>query len=175
MTQWNGGNGYPPGGGGFPQQPQQGFPQPQQGFPQPQQQYAPPATFGGGGRGGDPFAGLNEADPSGDRLPFFEPGLYSCTVDKIVLETSRKNQTHYKISCVIDESTNPARPAGTRAICFIDMDNADMRGKNLKRFLAAVFGVNPEQDLPPSAQFPQGWSPKGPVAPDGRPWNQVAI
>lgn len=170
MNQWNGGNGYPPGGGGFPQQ--GGFPQPQQGgFPQPQQQrFSPPASFGGGA---NPFGGINDADPTGSRLPYFEPGSYLVVIDDIKYKEARSGKSFYIIETTIEQSNNPVRQVGTPAACMIDMSNKDMRGVNLKRFLGAALGVDPESDcILPGGQH---WSPKGPVAPDGRPWDHVAM
>jgi len=144
---WNNNGGFPGGGHG-------GFPAPQQHFP------AAPA-FGGGG-GGNPFGGINEADASGQSLPYFEDGDYLVRIDTLKYVNSRKGGSLVFIETTIVESSNPNRPAGMQVSASVKL-NSDMGPINYKRFMIAAMGYK-ISDLPP----------KSPVAPDGKTWDAHA-
>lgn len=150
--------GIPPGQQWAPQQgPQQWGPQPQAWTP-PQQQQPQQQAFD------NPFQSLNDADPTiGGGHPFFDDGLYRCRIDSLKLIKSRKGKLLYVIQCLILESTNPEAPPGSMRSSMIDMSNADMRDRNMKHWIAAVLNSDPRLEVH-----------KGPVAPDGRPWDQHA-
>lgn len=173
--QWGGG-GYGPPQGGYPQQPQQpqnGYGGPPQGAypPQygPQGGYGPPQGGYGPPQGGygaqNPFAMLNNADPTGGSgAPLYLDGMYIVRLERIAMVESRKGKTLYIVEGFILQSTCPQRPAGTNAASMIDMSNQDMRDKNLKKFLVAALGGDPRDERH-----------KGPVAPDGRSWEEHAV
>jgi len=154
--------------GGQQQPPQQW--QPQQNWQQPQQPpqhfapqgYQPPPVQTPAGTRVDNnlFYNLDGADPSGgSRNPVFLPGQYRVELGALKLINTRKGTTQLIIEAVVLESSVPDRPPGTRCSGFINMSNVDTRDRNVKRFLCAVLGANPQEDR---------W--KGPVAPDGRSW-----
>jgi hypothetical protein len=107
---------------------------------------------------------LNGADPTGVSYPYLEDGTYVLNIDRIQVRPSRKGKLLYIIEIIVAQSTNPSRPAGMKCSAFIDLSNEDMRDKHMKQFIAAALGSDPQLEVH-----------KGPVAPDGRAWDQNAV
>lgn len=99
--------------------------------------------------GQNPFAGITSGDQAGGaRYPFLggdkgDPlnGDYKLSIHQIVIRG--RSKPNYIVEVDILESNQPQRPAGMRCVCFIDIHNADTRGKHLCGLICAIYGYDP--------------------------------
>jgi hypothetical protein len=109
------------------------------------------------------FPTLDSGDQSiGARYPFLEDGTHRLVIHRIAVRG--RSKAMFIIESEVLETNNTECPPGSRRSSFIDLTNADMRGKNIAGFLAAVFGVEPTTLAKGSTTTP--W--------DGRTWTEYA-
>lgn len=85
------------------------------------------------------FKKLNQADASGDKKPWFEPGHYQVRIAKCKAFDDRRGNPLCVIEAEVLESDNDVVKVGGTYSQIIKM-NQDMGPINLKRFLIAAWG-----------------------------------
>ena len=93
----------------------------------------------------DIFGAIDKADARGQRNPYLVDGNYLLEIDKVQLKKARDKRTYYLVEAKILESDNNERPIGMMVTWMTDVDN-DMGPINIKRFLAAVCGIDPNSE-----------------------------
>lgn len=88
------------------------------------------------------FAGIDDVDPNGQRNPYLEEGSYVLEVESCRILDSRDKRTYYLVELKVIESDNDSRPADMMVTWMTDLDK-DMGPVNVKRFIAAVNGIDP--------------------------------
>jgi hypothetical protein len=88
------------------------------------------------------FQGFNEAQVGGKGVYFLD-GLYQVEIQEVLVKTSRKKDLLYIVECKILKSTNAGRNPGMECSQVINLKHDAAMG-NVKRFLAAAFGIDPE-------------------------------
>jgi hypothetical protein len=99
--------------------------------------------------GQNPFSGITSGDQAGGaRYPFLggdkgDPlnGDYKLNIHQIVIRG--RGKPNYIVEVDILESNQPQRPPGMRCVCFIDITNADTRGKHLCGLISSIYGYDP--------------------------------
>lgn len=87
------------------------------------------------------FASIDKAKVSGGGV-YFLPGKYVVEIERCFTLKSRKNAHLAIVECLIKESDNPARSAGTRASWVSNLDGQDAAMGNIKAFLAIANGLD---------------------------------
>lgn len=91
------------------------------------------------------YGDVDNADATGNRNPYFVAGTYKCKIVAIREHTSRppKKEPFYIIDAEILESDVESRPVGMVCSHMIKV-NQDMGPINIKRFLLASNGLDPQ-------------------------------
>lgn len=87
------------------------------------------------------FGGLGQAKVG--KSLYYEEGSYVVEILNCLLKKNRKGQERFIIETKVHESSNPKRPVGCQPAQVITMEN-DMAFPNIKGFIAAVLGVEPD-------------------------------
>lgn len=93
----------------------------------------------------DWFAAIDEADAKGQRNPYLLKGQYLLQVQHIELKKARDKTVYYLVELKILWSDNPDRPEGM-TVTWMPKTSSDMGPINIKRFLAACYGIEPNSD-----------------------------
>ena len=93
----------------------------------------------------DIFASIDKVDARGQRNPYLIEGDYLLEVEKIQLKKARDRRVFYLVEAKILESNNAERPIGMTVSWMTDVDQ-DMGPINIKRFLAACIGIDPNSE-----------------------------
>lgn len=88
------------------------------------------------------FSGVTDADPTGKRNPYFQPGNYKVKIDSVMTKTSRQGVLFFIVEATILESDVDELKPGTQC-SWLTKINSDMGPINIKRFVAACQGLDP--------------------------------
>lgn len=91
------------------------------------------------------FGSIDNADARGQRNPYLTDGNYLLQIKGCTLKKARTKRNFYLVEFTILESDNEERPAGMTVTWMTDVDN-DMGPINIKRFLAAAAGIDPNSE-----------------------------
>lgn len=94
---------------------------------------------------GDPFAAVDTVDAQGQRNPYLLEGQYLLKVERIELKVSRDRVQYYLVELSVVYSDNPERPQGMM-VTWMTKLFSDMGPINVKRFLAALYGIDPNSE-----------------------------
>lgn len=91
------------------------------------------------------FSKVADADVTGGGV-YFEPGQYRVEIEAVkTVRSQRNNHDYWIVECLIKDSDVESRPAGSRASQVVDIGNV-MGPVNIKAFVAAASGIDPEDD-----------------------------
>lgn len=87
------------------------------------------------------FDGVEDAESSGNKLPFIEPGEYKLQVDKLVYFQSKQSSDRFTVGefTVLESKGESANPVGARIKHMIKMGLPNSKG-NVKSLFSAVIG-----------------------------------
>lgn len=97
-------------------------------------------------RNDDPFAEIDSANANGSRNPYLLDGQFHLKIKKVQTFTSRQKVLFFLVEMEILASTNLERPEGM-TITWMTKLTAEMGAVNVKRFLAAASGIDPDSPL----------------------------
>lgn len=151
---------------GYGPPPQQGYygaPGPQPGYaPGPQPGYAPgPQTRP---TNNDPMAGVEDADPTGSRLPHFNPERRYVVRNTAIAYFEGRKANFVNAEFDILESDDPLLQAGRSAKYMIKWDQ-DMSFPNFKAMIGAMLGMTDAQQIKDAVNKQMGLDAIGPGQP----------
>lgn len=95
---------------------------------------------------------IANAETSGDGIYLLD-GAYRIRVELVKFFETRKHKTMFLVEMTILQSTNEARPAGMEVSWMCNLTDHDAAFGNVKQFLGACFGVDPNDKEALDAQI----------------------